>query len=57
MYIKFAAYMKTGGAVDSLSGREASQRDPDRLQGDPETWAITNRMKLDRSKCYILHLG
>lgn len=45
--------MKVGGYVDCLSGREALQGDPDRL----ETCAITNRMKFDKSKCCILHLG
>lgn len=35
-----------GGAVESFEGREAQQRDSGKL----EAWAITNCMKLNKSK-------
>ena len=50
---KFADGAKLGGAVDSLEGAEALQRDLVRL----EHWAMINGMKLNKCKCRILRLG
>ena len=50
---KFLDNTKLGGAIDSFEGREALQRDLDKLEG----LVITNHMKFQKSKCQILHLG
>ncbi|GAB0179843.1 cAMP-dependent protein kinase inhibitor alpha [Grus japonensis] len=49
----FNLYLTVCGVVDTLEGRNAIQRDLDRLK----RWACANRMKFKKAKCKVLHVG
>uniref|UniRef100_A0A8C3I187 Reverse transcriptase domain-containing protein n=1 Tax=Chrysemys picta bellii TaxID=8478 RepID=A0A8C3I187_CHRPI len=51
--IKFADDIKLGGIATALEDRVIIQNDLDKL----EKWSEVNRMKFNKDKCKVLHLG
>jgi len=52
-FSRFANATKLCGAVDTSKGKDAIQRDLERL----ERWACVNLMKFNKTKCRVLHMG
>ncbi|GAB0185857.1 hypothetical protein GRJ2_001051000 [Grus japonensis] len=50
---KLAANTKLCGVVDTLEGRNAIQKNPDRL----EKWVCANHMNFKKAKCKVLHMS
>lgn len=52
-FSKFTDVMELCGSVDTLEGRNAIQRDQERV----ERWACRNLIKVNKAKCKVQHLG